>query len=199
MTKQEEKLISFRPYLLRAAYDWIVENDLTPYILVNTNHPNVHVPAQHIKNGRIILDITPRAVHRLKIDNKVVEFEARFGSQVNFISVPITAILHIYSREHGHAFPIAADFDQYENGDDTGFGDEAFYEKAGHPVGGAKHFSSILTVASSPAAVLSKQQQTTKPQEPDGNNNIAATTTDTIATPASPAKHKLTLVKKDKF
>lgn len=91
----------FLPYLVRATYDWAVDNDMTPYLLVNTAYPGVIVPLTYVKDGKIVLDIAPRAVNHLKISNEVVEFEARFDSKISFISVPIPSIISIYAREDG--------------------------------------------------------------------------------------------------
>jgi stringent starvation protein B len=91
-----------RPYLLRAIYEWLVDNNCTPHLLVFAHADNVAVPQQHInKDGQIILNIAPSAVKELFIANEGVSFSARFSGVVNNIFVPCGAILGIYGRENG--------------------------------------------------------------------------------------------------
>lgn len=92
---------SSRPYLVRALYEWIIDNQMTPYILVNGEMPGVDVPRQYIEDGKIILNIAPHAVQNLNISNQAIEFDAGFsGKHVN-VYTPIKAILAIYARENG--------------------------------------------------------------------------------------------------
>ncbi|NND65173.1 MAG: stringent starvation protein B, partial [Gammaproteobacteria bacterium] len=67
------------PYLLRAIYDWILDNQLTPHLLVDTEEPDVEVPVDYIEDGQIVLNIHPRAVNALHMGNEFVEFSARFN------------------------------------------------------------------------------------------------------------------------
>jgi stringent starvation protein B len=93
---------SSRPYFLRAIYEWIVDNNWTPHILVNARAEGTHVPPQHInKEGQIILNVSPSAVKDLMIDNAFVTFSARFSGIVNHIHIPCGAILGIYAKENG--------------------------------------------------------------------------------------------------
>jgi stringent starvation protein B len=92
---------SSKPYLLRALYDWIVDNDLTPHILVNAEIPGVQVPTEYIESGRIILNISPSAVQDLKLDNDWIHFHARFSSESFRILVPVPAVIAIYANENG--------------------------------------------------------------------------------------------------
>lgn len=94
-------MTSSRPYLIRALYEWINDNKLTPYILVNTNSPNVYVPKEFINDGRIVLNIAPEAIGNLLINNTELEFYASFSGVSRHISAPIEAILGIYARENG--------------------------------------------------------------------------------------------------
>ena len=95
------ELTSNQPYLLRAIYEWIVDNQLTPYLLVDASNDDVHVPEQYIENGKIVLNIAPRAVHDLELGNQIVAFNARFSGKPTEISVPITSVLAIYAQENG--------------------------------------------------------------------------------------------------
>jgi len=94
-------MTSSRPYLIRALYEWIVENNLSPYVLVNTKTPGVEVPQEHIVNDKIIFNVSPRAVKELHLGNDAVEFNGRFGGKARFVSVPIRAVLAIYAKENG--------------------------------------------------------------------------------------------------
>lgn len=94
-------MISSRPYLIRAIYDWIVDNNLTPYLLVNAEAANVTVPEQYVQDGRIILNIGPQAVRGLELTNDWVMFSARFGGVSMQVSVPPQAVLAVYTKENG--------------------------------------------------------------------------------------------------
>jgi len=84
---------SSRPYLVRALYEWIVDNDCTPHMLVNSEYPKVQVPQGFASEGQIVLNVAPAAVRNLHMDNEAVSFEARFGGVPHTLYVPISAIL----------------------------------------------------------------------------------------------------------
>lgn len=90
-----------RPYLIRALYDWITDNGLTPHILVNADRPGVEVPKQHIHEGRIVLNINASAVRGLQLGNDFIEFSARFGGVSHLIRIPTSSVMAIYARENG--------------------------------------------------------------------------------------------------
>lgn len=92
---------SSRPYLLRALYEWIVDNNCTPHILVAAEYPNARVPAGYAKDGQIVLNISPSAVRYLEMGNEVLTFEGRFGGVAQSLYVPVGAVLAIYARENG--------------------------------------------------------------------------------------------------
>lgn len=92
---------SSRPYLLRAFYEWIVDNNATPYVVVNADFPQVMVPREYVDNGRIVLNIAPGAVRSLLLANDHVEFNARFGGVPHDIYVPMRAVSAIYAKENG--------------------------------------------------------------------------------------------------
>ena len=94
-------MTSSRPYIIRALYDWIVENDCTPYILVNAFEDGVEVPQEHVKDGQIILNISPVAVQDLNQGNEGIDFEGRFAGIPKRVLVPMPAILGIYAKENG--------------------------------------------------------------------------------------------------
>ena len=84
---------SSRPFIIRALYDWILENDCTPYILVNAFEEGVEVPQEHVKDGQIILNISPTAVQELVIRNEAVDFDGRFAGIPKRVFVPISAVM----------------------------------------------------------------------------------------------------------
>ena len=92
---------SSRPYLVRALYEWIVDNDCTPHMLVNSDYPKVQVPAGFASDGQIVLNVSPTAVRQLHMDNEAVSFEGRFGGVPHTLYVPIPAIMGVYARENG--------------------------------------------------------------------------------------------------
>lgn len=103
------KMTSTRPYLIRAFYDWIVDNHCTPHIVVNALVEGVEAPQEYIENGQIVLNISMSAVQGLRLGDRAVEFQARFGGQVKRIYAPINAILAIYARENGRGMVFAED------------------------------------------------------------------------------------------
>ncbi len=104
-------LTSRRPYLLRAIYEWIADNDLTPYLLVDASVDGVSVPAHAVQNDRIVLNVSVQAVDKLQLGNQDVSFDARFAGRVENILVPISAILAIYARENGVGLAFSPDSD----------------------------------------------------------------------------------------
>lgn len=100
-----------RPYLIRAIHEWIIDNDLTPHILVNALAPDIQVPEKYIENGRIILNINGTAVRNLELGNEWIQFDARFDGQSMTVSVPTGAVLAIYARENGQGMVLEEDDD----------------------------------------------------------------------------------------
>ena len=92
---------SNRPYLIRALYAWLVDNDLTPYLLVDATHKRVVVPSEYVNGGRIVLNINPKAVSNLEIGNDCISFNARFSGSSLEVLVPPGAVLGIYAKENG--------------------------------------------------------------------------------------------------
>ncbi|MGA7799769.1 MAG: ClpXP protease specificity-enhancing factor [Gammaproteobacteria bacterium] len=90
-----------RPYLIRAIHEWILDNDLTPYLLVNAEVTGVHVPQQFVEGGKIVLNISPQAVQGLSLGNDEVGFRARFSGAPMEVLAPVHAVLAIYAKENG--------------------------------------------------------------------------------------------------
>ncbi len=99
-------MTSQRPYLLRALYEWIADNGMTPHVLVNAAMPRVRVPLHAVKEGRIVLNIAERAVAKLELGNEVLRFTARFAGVSQTVSVPLEAVIAIYARETGQGMAL---------------------------------------------------------------------------------------------
>jgi len=102
-------MTSNRPYLLRAMYEWIADNSLTPYILVDAAAPGVNVPKSAVKDGRVVLNIAARAVAQLELGMEQVRFTARFSGVSQLVEVPLGAILAIYAQENGQGMMFPAE------------------------------------------------------------------------------------------
>jgi stringent starvation protein B len=102
-------MTSNRPYLLRAMYDWISDNGLTPYILVDAAAPGVQVPKSAIKDGRVVLNVAARAVAQLELGQERVRFVARFSGVSQSVEVPMASLLAIYAHENGQGMMFPAE------------------------------------------------------------------------------------------
>ena len=101
MKRDDIPMTSNRPYLLRAIHEWIVDNDLTPQIVVDAEAENVRVPAAYVREGKIVLNISGTSVRELLLGNDCVEFSARFGGKPFDVVVPVRAVVAIMARENG--------------------------------------------------------------------------------------------------
>lgn len=90
-----------RPYLLRALYEWITDNELTPHLLVDAAVPGVEVPKAAVQDGRVVLNVDPVAVQSLQLGNEWIHFSARFSGVPRDVALPVSAVLAIYARENG--------------------------------------------------------------------------------------------------
>lgn len=102
-------MTSTRPYLIRAIYDWIVDNGMTPHLLVDSQQDEVDVPRQYEQEGKIVLNISPTATQNLEVNNDAVTFEARFDGKPTTVYIPITYVLAIYTRENGQGMMFGED------------------------------------------------------------------------------------------
>lgn len=101
-TSNSEKISSKRPYLIRALYEWLIDNGLTPHLWVNVSQDDrVQVPMEFVKEGRIVLNIGLTAVRSLELGNDLISFNARFGGKPMDVFIPPSAVLGIYARENG--------------------------------------------------------------------------------------------------
>ncbi len=111
-------MTSSRPYLLRAMYQWLIDNQKTPYILVDTEEENVMVPERFIDDGKIVLNITPSAISHLELGDEAVTFQAKFSGVMEHIYVPVISIMAIYAYENGRGM-VFGEEDSGDDGDDN--------------------------------------------------------------------------------
>jgi stringent starvation protein B len=104
-----------KPYLVRAVYDWIVENRCTPYLLVNAEVPGTIVPTTFVEDGRIVLNLRPEAVNALDLGDDGIRFNARFSGQPMRVDIPNAAILALYAQENGRGMV----FDNEHDGEES--------------------------------------------------------------------------------
>ena len=90
-----------QPYLLRAFYEWIVDNNLTPYIVVDAHYAGTQVPQEFVQDGQIVLNMSPASTGNLQLGLESIMFDARFGGVPRNIVVPCPAVLAIYAKENG--------------------------------------------------------------------------------------------------
>ncbi len=107
-----------RPYLFRAINEWLLDNGMTPYILVDATVENTYVPQHYVQNDEIILNISPSSVENLSIDNAGIAFNARFQGQPFDIYVPMQAVQSIYAKENGQG-TVFAEEDGFPSPDDN--------------------------------------------------------------------------------
>ena len=98
---------SAKPYLVRAICEWCADNGLTPYLAVRVN-AQTRVPAAFVKNGEIVLNVSPTATRKLTIDNQWIHFTARFNGSSQEVAVPIGAVIGIFAKETGYGFSFSA-------------------------------------------------------------------------------------------
>lgn len=120
MSESELNVTPTRPYLTRAMYEWICDNNLTPHLLVDATQPNTLVPEQFIQDGQIVLNTAPHAVHALNMSNDAISFSARFGGVSRDLYIPFQALMGIYARENGQGlFFDASEYDHINNDSDA--------------------------------------------------------------------------------
>ena len=100
MSEETTSITPTRPYMVRALYQWIEDNQLTPYLMVDATAENVQIPREHVQDGRIVLNIASRATGNMSMENDYIHFSARFGGVSQEIWVPLTAVMGIYAKEN---------------------------------------------------------------------------------------------------
>ena len=109
MSSSQDGMTTNRPYLLRALYEWITDNDMTPHVLVNAEVDGVDVPHHVIQKGKVVLNIANGATEHLQLDNETIYFKARFSGKPYPISIPMDAVIAIYAQENGQGMMFAQD------------------------------------------------------------------------------------------
>ena len=107
MSSSADGMSTNRPYLLRALYEWITDNGLTPHVLVDAEVDGVDVPQQAIQKGKVVLNIATGATEQLQLENETIFFKARFSGKPYPIRVPMSAVIAIYARENGQGMMFA--------------------------------------------------------------------------------------------
>ena len=107
-------MTSLKPYLIRAIYEWILDNNFTPFLLVDANHHAAVLPQQFAQDGRIILNIRPTAIDALSLGDDAIEFNTRFSGKSTYINAPVAAVLAIYAKENGKGMVFEAEESQNE-------------------------------------------------------------------------------------
>lgn len=116
-------MLSNRPYLLRAFYQWIVDSACTPILVLDANHPRCKVPRDFAEGGEIVFNISATAIRDLKMSNESIEFKASFSGVIHLIYAPVSAILAIYAEENGEGIFFDAE-DETDGGSSTHARDE---------------------------------------------------------------------------
>lgn len=106
MSQNSRKMTSFNPYIFRAFYDWLVDNQITPHLVVNADKPRVEVPREYVRRHTIILSISPKATCDFHIGSQGITFSARFNGQERFVSVPYRAMQELFAVETSMSYPI---------------------------------------------------------------------------------------------
>ena len=94
-------MTSNKPYLVKAFYEWIVDNNCTPYIVVNALENGVEVPQDYVTDGQIVLNLSPASVKNMQMDLETISFNARFGGVPMSVALPVSAVMGIYAKENG--------------------------------------------------------------------------------------------------
>ena len=105
---------SAKPFLVRALYEWCVEQGYTPYLAVRVD-PKTRVPIEFVKNGEIVLNVGPLATHKLTMDNDWVLFNARFNGTSQEVAVPFAAVIGIFAKETGYGMGFQPTLDAAES------------------------------------------------------------------------------------
>ena len=120
MSEETTSITPTRPYMVRALYQWIEDNALTPYLMVDATADNVQIPREHVQDGRIVLNIASRATGNMSMENDYIHFSARFGGVSQEIWVPLIAVLGIYAKENSQGmFFDPNEYDNYQPEDDS--------------------------------------------------------------------------------
>ena len=102
-------MTSSKPYLVRALYEWILDNETTPYILVDASVDKLQIPPGIATEGKVVLNLAPQAIQDLEIANEYIAFSARFSGVAQEIYCPMSSLMAIYARENGEGMMFPAE------------------------------------------------------------------------------------------
>ncbi|MFV2033217.1 MAG: ClpXP protease specificity-enhancing factor [Gammaproteobacteria bacterium] len=123
---------SSKPYLIRALYEWLLDNEVTPYILIDTSHRGVVIPKALATDRRLVLNLAPSAIDKLDMTNDHLSFSARFGGVAQDVYCPMDSILAIYARENGEGMMFDTESEKTSEMDDPATGVDKS-KKSTHP------------------------------------------------------------------
>ena len=113
-------MTSSKPYLIRGLYEWLVDNDVTPYILVDVSFEGVMIPGGIASDGKVVLNLAPGAIQKLEMTNEYLSFSARFGGVAQNVYCPVQSILAIYAKENGEGMMFSEDSNQTADSNNSG-------------------------------------------------------------------------------
>lgn len=156
-----------QPYLIRAYYEWIVDNELTPHLAVDAQMEGVEVPMEHVKDGQIILNISPTACVDMQMSNEWIMFNARFGGVSRRLIVPINAVLAIFARENG-----AGTMFMSQDGTETVLTEEKPEEAVSEPTKQKKPAASLQSVENNEGVSDGTSNSEQKPPRQKGKPSL---------------------------
>ena len=121
---------SVRPYLIRALIDWIVDNDCTPYMVIDCGVPGVRAPAGAARDGKLVLNVSAAATRNLVVEDGAVSVDCRFQGASRHVSVPVGAVVAVYANENGMGMSFKAQTTAAEPVEEKPVGEEAPEPKA---------------------------------------------------------------------
>ncbi|SFW28727.1 ClpXP protease specificity-enhancing factor [Nitrosovibrio sp. Nv17] len=138
------KTPSTKPYLIRAIHEWCSDSGHTPYLSVKVD-ARTRVPLEFVRNGEIVLNISPEATHRLTLGNDLIQFSARFNGVSHEISIPVDAVLGIFPKEtsQGILFPVTEESETAQSGADAGNADGIQPSSSTVQTGGKPHLQVV--------------------------------------------------------
>lgn len=125
-------MTSTRPYLIRAIYEWILDNQMTPHILVDSQHEQVVIPKQYEQDGKIVLVMSPSATQALNLGDDAITFNARFSGTPMQVYIPTQHVLAIYTKENGQGMMFTDEEDHSPTPDPDGSAPETAPSSSAH-------------------------------------------------------------------
>ncbi|MCP3687639.1 MAG: ClpXP protease specificity-enhancing factor [Gammaproteobacteria bacterium] len=126
-------MTSSKPYLFRGLYEWLLDNEATPYVLVDANSAELRIPQGIAADGKLVLNLSPGAVQQLEMTNDYLSFSARFSGVAQDVYCPMSSVLAIYARENGEGMMFAGDAEQAQADGGKNLDNDAPEEKRNKP------------------------------------------------------------------